>query len=110
MARKITCINEDNVIGVFTDQFTPWLLETCEGIYEAKNSVSTSANTMTDGSTYQRSTAQMRNIIITLRDRPEADHQENRSLLYSLFKPKSAGTFRYEENGIVPIVPTMYMF
>lgn len=100
MARKITCTNEDSVRVVFTDQFNPWLLENCEGIYESKNNVSTSENTMTDGNTLQGSTAQMRNIILTLRDRPEADHQANRSLLYSLFKPKSDGTFLYEENGI----------
>lgn len=101
MSRKITCTSEDNVSLVFSDEFNPWLLEDCEGIYEAKNTVSTSVNTMTDGSTLQGSTAQMRNIILTLRDRPEADHQANRMLLYSLFKPKAPGNFRYEENGTV---------
>lgn len=101
MPRKITCANEDNISVIFTDKFTPWLLETCEGIYENSNNVSLSKNTMTDGSTLQGSTVDMRNIVMTLRDRPEADHQANRSLLYSLFKPKSDGTFTYEENGIV---------
>ena len=101
MARKITCTNEDNVSVVFTDQFNPWLLESVEGIYENKNNVSTSTNTMTDGSTLQGSTVAMRNIVMTLRDRPEADHQANRSLLYSLFKPKAEGVFVYEENGII---------
>lgn len=101
MARKITCTNEDNVSVIFTDKFNPWLLESCEGIYENKNNVSMSTNTMTDGSTLQGSTVAMRNIVMTLRDRPEADHQANRSLLYSLFKPKSEGVFIYEENGII---------
>ena len=100
MARRVTCTNEDGVRAVFDDQFNPWLLENVEGIYEARNNVSTSVNTMTDGSTFQGSTAQMRNIIITLRDRPEADHQANRTLLYSVFKPKADGTFLYEENGV----------
>ena len=100
MARKITCTNEDNVSVIFTDKFNPWLLESCEGIYENQNNVSLSTNTMTDGSTLQGSTVAMRNIVMTLRDRPEADHQANRSLLYSLFKPKSEGVFVYEENGI----------
>lgn len=98
MARKITCINEDNISIVLTDQFSPWLLERCDGIYEVQNTVAMSANTMTDGSTYQGSTAAMRNIILTLRDRPEADHKKNRSVLYSIFKPKSPGIFMYEEN------------
>ena len=101
MARKITCTNEDQISVLFTDRFTPWLLESCEGIYESKNNVSTSVNTMTDGSTLQGSTVAMRNIVLTLRDRPEADHQENRTLLYNLFKPKSGGVFIYEENKTV---------
>lgn len=101
MARKITCTNDDNISVVFTDKFAPWLLETCEGIYETKNNVSTSANTMTDGSTFMGSTALMRNIVLTMRDKPKSDHQSNRAILYSLFKPKSAGVFQYEENDIV---------
>ena len=101
MARKITCTNEDGISVIFTDQFSPWLLEDCEGIYETQNTVSTSENTMTDGSTYQGSTAKMRNIILTLRDRPDSDHMSNRALLYSLFKAKAAGVFLYEENQTV---------
>lgn len=100
MAREIICKNEDNIRVVFTDEFAPWLLENCEGIYETRNNVFTSANTMTDGSTYQGSVAQMRNIILTLRDRPEADHQANRTLLYALFKPKADGLFIYRESGV----------
>lgn len=82
----------------FSDTFSPFLLEDCDGIYTVKNTVTTSENTMTDGSTYQGSTTQMRNIVLTLRDHPKADHQENRSLLYNLFKPKSPGTLVYLEN------------
>ena len=69
----------------FTDTFSPFLLEDCDGIYTVKNTVTTSENTMTDGATYQGSTTQMRNIVLTLRDHPKADHQENRTLLYNLF-------------------------
>lgn len=84
----------------FSDAFAPWLLEDCDGIYSVKNTVATSENTMTDGATYQGSTTQMRNIVLTLRDLPKANHQENRTLLYNLFKPKAAGTFLYlEEEG-----------
>ena len=100
MARKITCKNEDGIEIVLTDAFSPFLLEGCEGIYEFRNSVSTSANTMTDGSTYQGSVTSMRNIVLTLRDKPDADHMKNRELLYNVFKPKSPGAFAYEENGV----------
>ena len=98
-ARKITCTNEDNIQLVLTDQFQPWMLAMCDGIYEIRNNVSTSENTMTDGSTLQGSTARMRNIVLTLRDHPLGDHQANRSLLYRVFKAKKTGHFLYEENG-----------
>lgn len=101
MKRKITCLNENNLMLTFDDTFSPWLLENCEGIYVVKNNVSTSENTMTDGSTYQSSTASMRNIVLTLRDHPESDHKENRQLLYSLFKAKSEGVFTYYEGDTV---------
>lgn len=97
MARKISCVNENGVQLDFTDAFTPWLLENCEGIYEVRNNVATSENTMTDGSTYQGSSTEMRNIVLTLRDLPEADHAANRRFLYSLFKAKSPGVFTYYE-------------
>lgn len=98
MARRIICTNENDLSITLTDQFAPWLLEACEGIYETKNKVNTSENTMTDGSTFQGSTTQMRNIILTMRDHPAGDHQANRALLYSVFKPKRPGTFLYEED------------
>lgn len=100
MARKITCINEDNVSITLEDKFTPWELQSCEGIYEMNSAVNTLVNTMTDGSTYQGSQVSQRNIVLVLRDSPYADHRINRTLLYSVFKPKTAGTFIYTENGI----------
>lgn len=101
MARKIICTNSDGLSIVLTDQFAPWLLENCEGIYETRSTVNTSENTMTDGSTYQGSTTRMRNIVLTLRDNPLGNHADNRALLYSIFKPKKPGTFRYEEGDIL---------
>lgn len=97
MARSITCRNEDGMEVRFSNAFTPWLLEDCDGIYSVKNTMSISENTMTDGATYQGSVTKMRNIVLTLRDLPESDHQENRMLLYNLFKPKSVGCFSYRE-------------
>ncbi len=98
MARKIICSNDDGVSVTFNDTFSPFLLENCDGIYCVTNNVTTSENTAIDGSTYQGSVTKMRNIVLTLRDKPGADHQYNRNLLYNLFKPKSAGTFTYYED------------
>lgn len=98
MARSITCRNEDGIEVKFSNTFSPWLLEDCDGIYSVKNTVTISENTMTDGGTYQGSTTQVRNIVLTLRDHPKANHQENRTLLYNLFKPKSFGTLTYLED------------
>ena len=77
MKRKIICTNEDGMEVVFSSTFSPFLLESCDGIYSVQNNVTSSENTMTDGSTYQGSVTQMRNIVLTLWDRPDADHQAN---------------------------------
>lgn len=100
MAREIICTNEDNVSTLLTDKFLPWLLQSAEGLYEVSNTVTRSPNTMTDGSTHQGSVTAERNIVLIMRDRPDSDHRANRELLYSIFKPKSEGTFIYREDGI----------
>ena len=41
MARKITCRNNDNMSVEFSENdFTPLLLESCDGIYLGENNVS----------------------------------------------------------------------
>lgn len=100
MEKQIICRNEDNVQGIFSYDFSPFFLYSCDGVTSVYNDVVTSENTMIDGSTYQGSTTKQRNIILTLqmycRSRKEA--QENRNFLYKLFKPKATGTFIYTEN------------
>lgn len=98
MKRFIRCKNEDGLEVLFNGTFSPFLLEDCDGIYSVQNTVSISENTMTDGGTYQGSVTKMRNIVLTLRDNVNSDHDANRTLLYRLFKPKSKGTFIYQEN------------
>lgn len=98
MKRIIRCKNEDGVEVLFGSAFNPFLLEDCDGIYTVANNVAVSANTMTDGGTYQGATTEVRNIVLTLRDYVDSDHEANRTLLYKLFKPKSKGTFIYQEN------------
>lgn len=95
--KRITCINEDNVQIEFSyDEDADFFLETLDGAYSVLNNVATSANTMTDGSTYQGSTTKQRNIVITASF--DNDYQARRDFLYRAFKPKSTGTFTYYEN------------
>ena len=94
--KRITCQNEDNVLIEFSyDEDADFFLETLDGAYSVTNNVVTSANTMTDGSTYQGSTTIQRNLVITASF--DNDYQERRDFLYRAFKPKSTGTFTYYE-------------
>lgn len=98
MAKKITCINEDGVqIDFSYDEDAEFFLISLEGAYSVSNNVVTSANTMTDGSTYQGSTTKQRNIVITAEF--DEDYQARRNFLYKCFKPKATGTLTYTENA-----------
>lgn len=96
--RKITCRNADGISITFGDDFGPFLLNECEGIYESESNVHVSENTMTDGATYQGSNVKLRNIVLTVS--AKEDHMRQREKLYSLFKHKSPGTFLYSEDGV----------
>lgn len=96
--RKVTCTNNDGTSIVFENDFSPWLLNEVEGIYLIDANVFASDNTMTDGATYQGSTIKKRNIVLTATDQGP-DHKRNRQMIYTVFKPKSEGVFRYEEEG-----------
>ena len=98
MSKKIICKNEDDVQIEFSyEDDAEFFLISCDGIYSVSNNVVTSENTMTDGSTYQGSTTKQRNIVITAEF--DSDYQSRRDFLYKSFKPKSPGTFYYEENA-----------
>lgn len=95
--KKVTCKNEDGVLIAFSyDEDADFFLETLDGAYSVTNNVVTSANTMTDGSTYQGSTTVQRNIVITTSF--DNDYQNRRDFLYKAFKPKSTGTLTYYED------------
>lgn len=98
--RSIRCQNNDGISMTFGNSFAPFLLEDAIGVYGADAKVTTSENTMIDGSTYQSSIMRMRNIVLTLRDKPTDDHQTNRAKLYEIFKFKQPGTLTAIENGI----------
>ena len=103
--RYITCKNHDNnfELTFSENQFSPFILASVDGIYQVKNKVTISENTMTDGGTYQGSNAEVRNIIIRLLENPNPNkefvyNQPHRDILYSLFQKGTNGTFTYYEN------------
>lgn len=100
--RLITCTNEDGISLYFGVSFSPFILESVDGVYSIKNKVSTVENTMIDGSTYQGSVAEMRNIVLTLRDKNS--HKFNRELLYQCFKIDSKGQLKYKEDDSVKVI------
>jgi len=95
--KKVICKNEDDVQIEFSyEDDADFFLISLDGAYSVSNNVVTSANTMTDGSTYQGSTTKERNIVITAQF--DSDYQARRDFLNKCFKPKSKGTLYYTEN------------
>lgn len=96
--KTIICKNEDDVQIEFSyEENADFFLISLDGAYSVSNNVVTSANTMTDGSTYQGATTKQRNIVITAEF--DSDYQNKRDFLYKCFKPKSPGTFYYKEGS-----------
>ncbi len=95
--KKVICKNEDDVQIEFSyEDDADFFLISLDGAYSVSNNIATSANTMTDGSTYQGSTTKERNIVITAQF--DSDYQARRDFLNQCFKPKSKGTLYYTEN------------
>lgn len=99
--RRITCINDDNVSIVLGDTFSPFVLTDAEGLYEVRNNLYTNDNTSIDGAAYQGSVVTKREITLSIADKSLSNHQQNRELLYAVFKPASKGRLIYEENGLL---------
>jgi len=94
--RVIRCVNEDGFFLDFAESgFGPFLLADVDGIYEAKNKVYVSENSMIDGAVYQGSVAEYRNIVLHLTD--TEDYPKNRDMLNQLFKEKSKGLLIFTE-------------
>ncbi|MBP3881827.1 MAG: phage tail family protein [Lachnospiraceae bacterium] len=99
--RIIRCTNEDGFFLEFTEaEFGPFLLTEAEGLYESKNTVYVSENSMIDGAVYQGSVAKYRNIVLHVTD--TGDYPENRDALNRLFKEKSVGTLVFREANANP--------
>jgi hypothetical protein len=100
MARSITCTNNDgSTIKFGEDGFNPFILAHVEGIYSVQNNVFITQNTMIDGGTYQSSVTKIRNIVLTVMDRPENKYGiQSRDVLYTLFPKGTMGTLTYTED------------
>lgn len=99
--RIINCTNEDGFSLTFNETgFNPFLLAGIDGIYDSKNNVYVSENSMIDGAVYQGSVAEHRNIVLHLKDLK--DFPENRNALNRLFKEKSKGTLVFWEADADP--------
>lgn len=95
--RKVICKNDDGVEVQFSyEESEEFFLETLEGFMTVTNKVTTSENTMIDGSTYQGSVTSQRNLVITCS--MDREYQYRRNLLYKCFKPKTTGTLRFLED------------
>jgi len=94
-------MNEDGFFLDFAESgFGPFLLTDVDGIYEAKNKVYVSENSMIDGAVYQGSVAEYRNIVLHLTDTDK--YVDNRDALNRLFKEKSVGTLTFWEADAAP--------
>ena len=93
--RVITCENQFNIKGIFSEGSFPFLLSGADGLYEMAASVNLSSNTMNDGATYHSSVLKKRNIVLTLVD--ISNRFEHRAFLNDLFVPKSLGILTFNE-------------
>lgn len=99
--RTITCECGDHSITIGEKGFTPFLLAGIDGIYEASNDLIISKNAMTDGGSYQGSTANVRDITLRLLAEPmHVWRQDLRDLLYSVFMRDRPGIMTVTENGV----------
>lgn len=99
--RLITIKNADGVTLQLNDRefIGRFALIDADGLYAVDGNVTATENSMTDGSTYLGTTQRARNVVLTLRDRPGADHEGARRVLYNVFALKKLGTLTYQENG-----------
>lgn len=95
--RVITCENQFNIKGIFSEKSFPFLLSDADGLYQMAATVNMSSNTMNDGAFYHSSALKSRNIVLTLSD--VGDHTEHRAFLNELFIPKSSGVLTLDEGS-----------
>lgn len=99
MSKRIQCISADNSMIEFSyEENADYFLDSLDGVYEIKNSVITTENTMIDGSVYQSSRTPGRNIVINALI--FSDYKAKRDALYRVFRKGRQGIFRHiDEDG-----------
>lgn len=97
--KTVKCVNDLGLAVTFTYDHdgTEFFLVSLDGVYKMKNSVNTSQNATSDGSSYSGETLEQRNIVITVNIR--RNYRANREFLSRVFKPKSEGVFYHTEDG-----------
>lgn len=95
----ITCINAAGERLRFPagKSGEPFLLTDASGVLETKADLLVSDSALADGTTWYGARMQKRNIVLTLRDKPAADHRANRAALFSLFRFKQKGTLVFAD-------------
>lgn len=90
----------------FTEVVTAgFVLENATGILELKGDVIRTENAMGDGSIWNSTRMKERNIVLTIRDEPFADHRRNRMRLYKAFQPKQPLTLTYTDGAVTRVIP-----
>lgn len=99
----ITCENAAGASLSFPAGFSDdsdFVLQDATGVLEAKADLFTSEGALSDGAVWQGSRMQKRNIVLTIRDRPNSDHAALRLRLFDLFRFKQKGSLTFtREDG-----------
>lgn len=101
--RSVKCINHatGQFVEITENSFSPLFLASLDGVYSSEFDVAISDNTLSDGGTYQGSRKKVRNIVITAIDQPNnVYNQNNRDLLYTVFRQGETGTLIYSEDDV----------
>lgn len=102
-SRTIECVNTDDQTAVnFNNIYGGFIIDSIDGIYEILSTVNDTEYGATDGSHYDFTAVPKRNIVIT--GRILKDYQNKRKLLYRVFRPHSAGQFRYTEGDETKVI------
>ena len=100
--KVITCTNEAGDVIAFPAGFvnsSSFVLEDATGVLEAKADLFTSDGALSDGVVYQGARMQKRNIVLTVRDKPGADHAANRAALFTLFRFRQPGVLVFADGA-----------
>lgn len=96
--RQIICEANGYSINFGLEGFQPFILAKADGLYEVDNNLKITKNAMSDGGTFQGSTAKVRNIVLTVMSEPNHVYrQDRRDLLYRVFSKDSYGRLTYIE-------------